>query len=196
MNRILKALSLKLKANLSFTLVEVLVSMGILVMISSAVILYSKSGERQITLYIEKQKIAGTIFRAKSFTLQNYNVGETNCGYGLEIDYQRGEYRIFYYTPSPSPQRNCDSITNLSPGRITGFSSYTKIATGLAFPPLGSLPPDALRYVLFIPPDPKIVVNIGQGGAPTSAPAKIYLRTADGRAEATITVNLAGQVDF
>ena len=182
-----------------FTLIEILIVVSITVFLSAQIITYSRSGERQIALYVEKQKIAGIILKAKSLAVEAYSTGagQTICGYGVEIDYQRGEYGIFSYDPAPpAGSADCSGISNLIQNRITTFSDLFKINPALTFPPPGSLPADAIKYVLFISPDPTVVINVGQGGSPSLQAGKIYLQTKNGAAKTSITVSPAGQVDF
>ncbi len=175
-----------------FTLVEVLVVISITAMLAALAIVYGKTSQRQITLYIETQKLAGLIFRAKSFALGTFSdVSNPNrCGYGVEIDYALKTYSLFAYE-EPSPP-NCSSILSVPQGFRVTVATYN-LNPGLV---LKNVNLDSLSLLLFVPPSPKTLLSVDGGASLTGAPAKIYLETSDSRAQRTITVNPSGQVDF
>lgn len=180
-----------LHSRAAFTLIEVLVAISITAMLSSLAITYSKTGGRQITLYVETQKLASLFFRAKSFSFTTYRDTSANrCGYGVAIDYAAKTYSLFAYQ-EPNPP-NCSSLSNIPSNFRVTISTY-KINSGLVLKNTNS---DSLSLVLFVPPDPKTLLSVDDGVSLSSAPAKIYLETIDGLAKRTITINSSGQVDF
>ncbi len=187
----------KKKNRNGFTLIELIVVVSITAMLSSFAILYSKIGQRQITLYIEQQKIAELILRAKSLSFSTYFQPGRTCGYGLHIDYGLRRYSIFSYLP-PGPVGNpqCDTIAaaQILPSNVQTFSDLNTLDTNLAF--RSPSPADALSYVLFVPPNPTTILSANPGGILSVNPAKIYLQTKDGGGAVVITVSQAGQVDF
>lgn len=190
-------------SRLGFTLIEILVVIAITAILSGYLASYSRSSRRQIALYIEQQKIAGLIFKAKSLAIESFvATGQGNCGYGLAMDYPRKSYGIFYYatsTASNSPKSiQCPAIKKngkLDLGQITAFSDKTFINTStIAFTNPSPLP-DALYYVLFVPPDPQTLI-VDRNGDIMPGSATVYLQTSDGLTKAMVTVNPAGQVNF
>lgn len=177
-----------------FTLIEILVVVAITIMVSAFAVSYSKIGQNQVTLYIEAQKLAGLIFRAKTLAIATYNdpVPTLSCGYGLEINYSSGQYRIFSYDPLP-PIFDCSAIVSVPPPSRRTVVSPSSLNAGVVF---NNAPADSLHLVLFVPPDPRTLLSNDAGGAISGGPATIYLETADGSANTSITVSLAGQVDF
>ena len=174
-----------------FTLIEILVVIGITMMLASLTLTYSKVGERQVALYVETQHIANFIFRAKSLSLATY-IGSTpnRCGYGVEINYALKKYILFaYQEPNPPACASLSSIPAAFRVAIESFSMDPKIV-------LKNSSSDSLREVLFVPPDPKVLLSTDDGSTLTDQPTTIYLETIDGGAKRTITVSASGRVDF
>ncbi len=189
-----------------FTLIELLVVIAVTVLLSTYIISYQRTGQRQILLYVESQKIASLILKAKSLAIESFvDVSQGNCGYGLRVDYSGKSYGIFYYATSTTDNESkyiqCQEIKrsgSLAPGRIVPFSDTTQLNSELVFwtPPPGNATPP-LYYVLFVPPDPETLL-VDQSGDIVSGPGSeaVYLETKDGLASTTVVVNPAGQVNF
>ncbi len=174
-----------------FTVIEILVAISITALLSALAITYSKTGERQVSLYVETQKMANVIFRAKSSALGALKDGNPNtCGFGMEIDYSQKTYSLYTYE-EPNPP-NCASLAAIPSGFRKTISSYT-VAPGLV---LRNADADSLSVLLFVPPNPKTLLSVDGGASLTGSPVKVYLETNDGQAKRTITINSSGQVDF
>lgn len=86
----------QLKTKSGFTLVEMAVAAGIMIIASSIVIVFSQSGGNRLVLTTEQAKIAGALNRAKSLSLQRYKSGEASiCGFGFKFNDPIGTYAIF-----------------------------------------------------------------------------------------------------
>ncbi len=177
-----------------FTLIETLIVIAITTMLSGFAITYSRMSARQVALFIEEQKIAGLILRAKELAITAYIQPTASCGYGVRIDYVRSQYYIYSYAPPGAPGCSTVASNGISPGQANFFSDMNTLNSNLAFPAV--LPTDAITYVLFLPPNPTTVLKTNNGAASSSVPGKVYLQTSDGSGKVFITVNLAGQVDF
>ena len=206
-----------------FTLVEILVVVAITALISGIVISYSKVGENQVGLYVETQKIASAILRAKSLAIATFDLrqcsdGADNDGDSL-IDFpsdpgcagqndptERTEILCGYgfdidyknrtyrvFSYEPAAT-TCSGINLIqNSSKVALFNSVYVLPQGIAW---DATPPDNLRALLFVPPAPLTLISTNPGGSVASIPGKIYLSTADGTAQTVITVDLAGQVDF
>lgn len=174
-----------------FTLIEILVVISITAVFSLMSLTYSKAGERQTALYVEAQKLAGLIFRAKSLSLTTYRDANPNrCGYGIEINYAAKTYSLFAYQEPSVP--NCPSLTSAPPNFRTMISTYA-IDSRLVLKNSAS---DSLSLVLFVPPNPKTLISFDDGASVSGGPAQVYLETSDSLAQRTIAINSYGQVDF
>lgn len=68
-----------------FTLVETLVVIGILMLLTTTLIAYTRSSGKQIALYTEQAKLIGMLNRAKSLALQR-DTAESFCAYGIRFN--------------------------------------------------------------------------------------------------------------
>ena len=178
-----------------FTLIELIVVIGITILLSSSLISYNHVSRQQLALYAEEVKLAPTVFRAKSLAMSSYiqSAGSGICGYGVHVDYTPANmgYSIFSYArPAGSDCQNIDRINTNSENIVSTF----KIGNGIRFvsSPSGKT---KLDDVLFIPPDPITLLN--SGGAPAlNGQASIVIETLDGSLSVSINVNSAGLIDF
>lgn len=192
-----------------FTLIEILVVMFVMVILSASLIVYNSQSRLQVALMVEKAKIVQQILRAKSLavTTRRGTVVSAACGYGWHVDYARREYVIFKYEDTAglgaldcadidpfyvSNNRNNANViierSEFDPNLIVGVD-----------PRFEAGPSSQLLDVLFVPPDPRVVLLVGTepGNAATSSfPATVTIKTRDGGAQATVTVTKTGLVTF
>ncbi len=81
----------KLHKSAGFTLVETLVVVAITLFLSGLLFTYNRSTDNQVVLAAEQARVAGILFRAKSFALQkNVRYGEADaCGFGVRFEIPR-----------------------------------------------------------------------------------------------------------
>ena len=166
-----------LRSKIGFTLVEVLVTLSITVLLSSVLILYSRTGERQILLYREQSKVINIIAKSKSLALQTYIEDATTCGYG--IHFSLPNTLILFKDISA----DCATSDNIYSGPIEDFS-HLILATGIV------ISASDIIDVLFIPPDPTVKLN------PAQVSGVVTLQTIDGGAQARIKMNNSGQISI
>ena len=165
-----------------FTLVEILIVIGITAVLSSMVLTYTSASRDQVALYVEQAKLAQTISRAKSLAITTYNDpnGEEDsipCGYGVHFDYDAGEYLLFSYDAA-----NCTITSTLDPQAMTVIST-AELSIAMHFSEDAE---DPIQDILFIPPDPK--TWIWQLSAlTTSTSGRVYLETAKGAASVAVS---------
>lgn len=206
-----------------FTLIEILIVVAISVMLATIAVVYTGVTRNVAALSTETAQVAGSVFRAKELALSTYaSNGPPGspliCGYGASFDVSAQTYSIFAYEPSPTDYPNIPTtggVLNYCPTvastTATGvYSSEMAETVPGAFNV--SLPADVrmvsggndLAIVLFIPPDPAVLIGpapiadptalLPQGSASTTY--DIYLESADGSETSTVVVNGAGQVSF
>jgi prepilin-type N-terminal cleavage/methylation domain-containing protein len=166
-----------------YTIIELLVVVAITALLAGFVFSIGGNGRQQLTLMVERAKIAQVIFRARSLAISTYNQPVPPCAYGVHFDYGHGTYALNSYTGTP-----CSSISNVS-GVSTPVETY-KLGAGVVYG-TGSSP---LSDILFFPPDPATLVFINAGA--TSSEASVYLSTSDGSGGSSIDVSSAGQITF
>jgi prepilin-type N-terminal cleavage/methylation domain-containing protein len=171
-----------------FTLIEVVIVVGISVLLTSVVLSYSSTGRDQVYLSIEKAQVGQVIAKAKSLTISTYNQPDVPCGYGVWFDYPNKKYEIFRYKISP-----CSDVVTL--GIIHGSGYSAEPQNKFSLPPniaFGS-GADQIDTVFFTPPDPK--TYLWQESSPEIS-GKIYLKTVSGSATNWVSVSSAGQITF
>lgn len=175
-----------------FTLIEVVIVVGISVLLTSVVLTYSSSGRDQVYLGIQKAQVAQIISKAKSLTVSTYNQPDVPCGYGVWFDYENAnpKYEIFRYKISP-----CPSFGDLKNSGIVHGVGY-EVQSKYTLPPnlkfkIGT--PDQIDTIFFMPPDPKTLMW-NNGGSEDSG--GIYLETRNESASAKVEVNSGGQITF
>lgn len=188
----------KVKTN-GFTLIEIIVVLGVISLLTSYLILYNKISTAQIQLSLNQAELIDTINKAKALTMSTYISGEAPCGYGVIIKYNSQSYALFKYGSSTQTQF-CQNIASSSIN--TNDPTYIEIEPhNLSSHVLFKKYQNYMNIIFFIPPNPQIVIWKEDSGLPikesdTSYESYIYLETKDGSFKKTIKVNVAGQISF
>ena len=157
-----------------FTLIELVVVIGILSLLSASLITYSRAGEKQIVFFKEQSVLTSAVFRAKNLAISTYGRDEANsCGYGIHFN---------------SPQEIIIFNDKISGGECSSPGSYSdsgedieKIIIDSRVKIAGS-PSD----FIFVPPEPTV--------SPGSE-VSIRLELADDSSKSSvITISPAGQI--
>jgi prepilin-type N-terminal cleavage/methylation domain-containing protein len=201
-----------------FTLLEMIVVVGITFILSSFIIIYGRSGRQISALYVEQAQIANVLAKAKELAVATYlNPGSSPaCAYGVHFDYGKGNgtYQIFAYVTSSVtsvatcgalPNATRDEVETLNTSVIPPANGSRDLVPNLSeheldsnlrfFDPNGGTS-DRLRDVVFIPPEPHAVVWTDGQDTSSTVPGVIYLETVSSNGQASTTVNLAGQISF
>ncbi len=158
-----------------FTLIELLVVVAVLTVLSAVLIQYSRTGERQLILFREQAKLIGALSRSKSLALSTFIRPDVPCGYGLHFVAPR-TYTLF---------------SDLSPDCATSdrvYSGADEDVTVYDLDPSVQFADLPVSDILFIPPDPRVVMT------PAQQSADITLETIDGTASMIVRINSAGQI--
>lgn len=168
-----------------FTIIELLVVLGIMAMLSSIAILYSRTGENQILLFKEQSKVISVILRAKSLALQTFAESAAGvCGYGVHFTGAPDNQFILFKDLAASGS-DCGTADQKYSGATENFE-VNQLDPALKFAQLD------LTDIVFVPPDPLVFLNPAPAVGQTSVLIKIA--TQDGASEVKIKVNNAGQV--
>jgi prepilin-type N-terminal cleavage/methylation domain-containing protein len=191
-----------------FTLVEMLVVIGISTLVSAAAIIYSNVGQNEVALTVETAKVAQLILQARELALDTYSGTNSACAYGVHFDYADQTYSLFAYTPGTE---HCPSLAVVAAGGLSSSSVMSQyapsswqlpVAAGVVLAPPGKVScTNPMTDVLFYPPSPTMLVSLASNrsemfSSPSPAESSVCLQTADGKNTATITVNPEGQVNF
>ncbi len=130
-----------------FTLVEMLVVIGIMTLFAAISIGYSNVGQNQDALTVETAKIGEMILQARELALATYTgsgSGGNACAYGVQFNYGagpqgNGTYSLFAYMPPLDAYGRCPSLattTALGLGAYSGvYSGNYAGASTAAYPP-------------------------------------------------------------
>ena len=166
-----------------FTVIEMLVTMGVLTILGGILILYSRAGESTTVLLRELAKVSGDINRAKNLaittaTFVDKDGNKTNpCGYGVYFDLLQNQYIIFADLAS-----DCATSQHLRDTERNGDVETISLNKPLE---LKSAEPN---QVFFLPPDPTVIFP----GAATEM--EIRMGPANGVVIMSVKVNKTGQV--
>jgi prepilin-type N-terminal cleavage/methylation domain-containing protein len=195
----------------AFTLIEMLVVIGISTLVSAAAIIYSNVGQNEVALTVETAKVAQLILQARELALDTYSVSSGACGYGVHFDLnsQPQTYSLFAYTPETGGR--CPSLATVMAGGLsssTMMSQYAPsswqlpVAQGVSLVVPGTAPcNNPMTDILFYPPAPTtLIVNAsnrnGMFSSPSLPESSICFMTTDGNNAASVTVNPEGQINF
>jgi prepilin-type N-terminal cleavage/methylation domain-containing protein len=168
-----------------FSIIEMLVVLGILTLLSSVLLVYNRAGEGQIVLLREQARLISTVIRAKSLALTMLVEDTPACGYGVHIDFSTGSVgsRYFIYRDRAINCRTSDRIYAAASDEIIPESEVI-LPKQVLFGDVG------VRDIMFVPPEPQAFLD----GSQALTEADIVIQTADGKTKAAITVTNAGQI--
>ena len=169
-----------------FSVIEMLVVMSILVVLSSFLILYNRTGELQIILLREQAQLISTVIRAKSLALNTLIEDVPACGYGVHIEVSTAAAvpsRYFVYRDKAINCRTSDRIYAAASDEMVDGTEVV-LPKQVVFGDIG------VRDIMFVPPEPEAFLD----GSQALAEADIVMMSADGKTKATVTVNNAGQI--
>ena len=162
-----------------FTVVELLIIISVSALLMSMVIFYSRGGEKQIILLREQAKLVSTILRSKSLAIQTFAQPGRACGYGVHF-IQNGPGGAGYILFNDLAD-NCSTSDRRYSGEAEDSEKF--LLDGL-LKFIQPVPED----ILFIPPDPQVVL------IPDQLEAIITIASLDEQLSAKIKITNAGQV--
>jgi type II secretory pathway pseudopilin PulG len=177
-----------LKKNFGFTIIEMLVILGVLALLSGILIVYSRSGEMASNLIRQSAKMVADINRVKNLAITNtiftdsFGEEKRTCGYGIYFDItnEPNQYIIFADT-------SFDCNTSLHQRSSDGSNDLDVITILPSF----SLEIGNVQQIFFLPPDPEIFFTTLDGSSIREAEIEIKSNTG---AVIGVEVNKTGQV--
>lgn len=157
-------------------MIEIFIVVSISVLLSAAMILYNRIGERQIALFKDQARIINLILRAKSLALQTYTEGSAACGYGIHFDSAVSTAILF--KDQAADCANSDII----------YSGLSEEIGKVVLPSGEKFSQLDFSDIIFIPPDPRVVIT------PVMDSGLIIISPLDDSSRVKIRINSAGQV--
>lgn len=180
-----------MKKSAGFTLVEIMVVIGITVLLSGFALSYNRSGRRQVSLYRDESVVVGTLQRAKSLAAERFNKeisGRRNCTFGLHFDPGSKNFFLFQdmVPASSNPVADCNQANGVNYHYDASSVPSEKLESYTLDPQIdfSNIPVGGLDIV-FVPPDLAVISN-------QTLPVTISLQTSDGSISADIIVSRAG----
>ncbi len=177
-----------------FTLLEILVVLGITTFLTGMVLTYGSRGRNQTSLYVEQAKLAQIILRAKSLSVATYNKPDIPCGYGVSVDYDENSYELFSYKPLDCFSIKSSGIVRDELNKYVVVEKYV-VAPGVKLYRNVEDPDATLSTVFFLPPNPETYLWAETFGF-TGNPVIVRLGAVDGSLYMPIQVTAGGQVGY
>ena len=177
-----------------FTILELIVVIGVTVFLSSIVIAYSSANRERIALTVETAKIAQLISRQRSLAISTSDLGALplpslprsiarTCGYG--ISFLHHAVPRAYYVLTRYDDRVCKTDYGIS------AQQRFELDPLVDFDPSQGL----LLEIAFLSPDPTVIVRREVGGRPLPLPHKILFKSIHGMTS-SIEIGVGGQVTY
>ena len=90
-----KGNSFPCRCSMGFTMIEILVVISIMILLSSLLILYSRTGENQIILFRDQSRLITSLNMAKSLSIQRFNASSPSCAFGVHFSKTENAFLIF-----------------------------------------------------------------------------------------------------
>lgn len=163
--------------NKGFTTIEMLVVIGVMALMSSVLMVYGRTGERQINLFKEQARIISALSRAKYLSIATFGKTDVPCGYGIHFEAPR----TFLIFKDLAVSGDCSLADKKYSGAGEIFESF-ELDSVIVFDQL------TLSDIVFIPPSPSVVIT------PNQDQAVIIIKIINIESSAAIKINSAGQI--
>jgi len=161
-----------------FTFYEVMVSVGVMLVLSALAVTYSTSTREQILIFREQAAVVSMLSRARGLAAKGYTAGSNIiCAYGVHFDETDGE--IIVFGDFGDSAADCTDV-NYAYDAGEELKEYT-------LHPKVSMSADA-SDIVFIPPD----IEMKADGGAVSFPVSIKLSA--GGKSADVSVAASGQI--
>jgi len=164
--------------NKGLTLIEMLIVISLVSLLSTFLIIYSHAGENRIILFKEQAQIISVLNRAKALSIQMFSEPTSPCAFGVNFSKSDNSFLIFKDLAA-----DCKNSDNIYSGSQELFNKY-RLDSRIQFQNL------TLNNIIFIPPDPKVLIDNNSN----ENEASIILEISDKSASLKVKINKAGQI--
>ncbi len=85
-----------------FTLIEMMVVIGIIALLTGMTLVYSRSGSGQLELFRGKAMVIGILNQAKAMTVEKFNKDPNACAFGVHFTTASSTFILFQDLKSPT----------------------------------------------------------------------------------------------
>lgn len=183
-----------------FTLIEMVVVVGIIALLTTMTLVYNRSGSQQLKLFKEEAVVVGILNQAKALTIEKFNKEPNTCAFGVHFEAGSQDFTLFQDLKPADNEFGCKNFNgpykndfhynlNQNPSELIQIFSVEKefifeITSGVANTPI-SLGQSV--DVLFVPPELTVTST-------SPLPLSFKIVNPINRATVTITVNSTGQI--
>lgn len=175
-----------------FTLVETMVAIAITLVLSTIVLSYNRSSEKQIVLFRDQAVVIGVLNRAKSLAIEKFNSDPNVCAFGVHFDQNLSTFVLFQDLSlggASEPVFGCRDYAQGTYNSNLRYDGGSELFESFSLDPrleFGAIPSNGLD-ILFIPPE----INVTSTEV---LPVTINIKTKDNSASASITIGQGGQI--
>jgi len=183
-----------------FTLLEMLVSTGILIILSGIMVGYSRSAYSGLELTNKQYEMLALLFNSKSLSqsfVLNPPPSKQICAYGVHID--RFGNKAFVFQDLVDDADDCAASDNIftSGEELAGPPNNFYLSSQLEYGNSTDPASPNLSDIIFIPPDPSVVINHEPPGTRVYASASVIVQLkTDPSQNFKIKVNNFGQISL
>lgn len=159
-----------------FTTIELLVVIATLSLLSSILILYSRTSEKQLILFKEQARIIGILYRAKSLSIATFGQMNAPCAYGVHFTAPRN-FLIF-----KDLGKDCEIDADKKYTDESELFESFELDSAVMFDNL------SFTDIVFIPPDPSTLIT------PLQDEVLIVIKTLDGKGQVAVKITNFGQI--
>lgn len=138
-----------------FTVLEMLVVLGISGALAAMFVGQGANLKDQVALFREEAKLIQALFQAKSFSLQARQVegGGAACGYGVNLDEAAGELGIY------AKMEQAGTCPDINDSEDWSYDSFRDEMVGSRFKldNLVFIRGNSMKFVVFSPPRPEVI---------------------------------------
>jgi len=186
-----------------FTLLEMLVVIGITTLLSVVAIGYSKAGQNEVALTVETSKIAEVVLQAKELAINTYGTtanGSKACAFGVHFDANAQTYSLFAFITvgAHCPSLASTTVTTFVYSDPSMVQEYQPSSWNIPVTQGVQIDSTDFSDVLFYPPAPITLINplnAVKFSSPSGA-SNINLSTIDDKNHSVISISPEGQVTF
>ena len=171
-----------------FTIIEMLVTMGVLTLLTSMILTYSRRGESFTNLTREADRLIFNLNQVKNLSLLTLNQGSDQniCGWGIHFDATNNSYKIFRDFCNDNRNQYDSGEETETITLLKGIEIKTNVGD-----------------IIFIPPEPRVkFINFTSdeeedeeaSDDDTSAFIRMRLTGDKSKSYYRIRINLAGQI--
>jgi len=174
------------------TLIEIMVSLGVILWISSLLVLYNRSGEAISALTREQQRLIFNLRRVQDYALATREfvppggTPEIPCGYGIHFDANSSQYIIFADRTTGADCGSANHIRNPAGACLNGNEDLECVGLERGVKILSS----SVTDVVFAPPEPRVFFS---PGGQTEALITLALIGNEG-VSARVRINMSGEI--